>query len=111
MSTVIVILHLSFNTQPPEGGWDEQGNILTMDGVSTHSRPKAAAVNIFIDGIACIVSTHSRPKAAELYGFNTQLLAGFNTQPPEGGCTVYTQTSKPNRVSTHSRPKAAVWFC
>ena len=34
--------------------------------VSTHSRPKAAGVNIGEDFTAFIVSTHSRPKAAGL---------------------------------------------
>ena len=38
--------HRSFNTQPPEGGciaeyWEKDGIII----VSTHSRPKAAAVS------------------------------------------------------------------
>ena len=78
--------------------------------VSTHSRPKAAAIGIanrLASSIA--VSTHSRPKAAATTSaclsnipncFNTQPpeggcrqkgclnspSAGFNTQPPEGGC-------------------------
>ena len=33
------------------------------------------------------VSTHSRPKAAALeFNFNFSFLVSFNTQPPEGGC-------------------------
>ena len=78
--------------------------------VSTHSRPKAAAMEIPLTARVDDVSTHSRPKAAakeqikqkiaELfqhtaarrrllaYGFITpDDLASFNTQPPEGGCT------------------------
>ena len=75
-----------------------------------------------------VVSTHSRPKAAVvaiLYKINWQC---FNTQPPEGGCTVdlrgnillvFQHTAARRRlaitdavvaakeVSTHSRPKAA----
>ena len=31
----------------------------------------------------------------------------FNTQPPEGGCTVHTGRAGNRKVSTHSRPKAA----
>ena len=33
------------------------------------------------------VSTHSRPKAAAIFGCNRrEIRYGFNTQPPEGGC-------------------------
>ena len=32
----------SFNTQPPEGGWESIGLMPSDTGVSTHSRPKAA---------------------------------------------------------------------
>ena len=54
--------------------------------VSTHSRPKAAA--LALDGLGCPreVSTHSRPKAAAL---------------------AQVRTGHRKRVSTHSRPKAA----
>ena len=31
-----------FNTQPPEGGWVDGLDVTETDGVSTHSRPKAA---------------------------------------------------------------------
>ena len=34
-------------------------------------------------------------------------MAGFNTQPPEGGCSNITDDSTGVTVSTHSRPKAA----
>ena len=80
--------HLSFNSQPPEGGWvyyDNQAN--PHEAVSTHSRPKAAGTASLIAaafislfqltaarrrlGRSCgralvvpWVSTHSRPKAA-----------------------------------------------
>ena len=54
------------------------------------------------------VSTHSRPKAAAIdfvgrYCFNWC----FNTQPPEGGCRPLVEHLEQSRVSTHSRPKAA----
>ena len=35
-----------------------------------------------------IVSTHSRLKAAGLLAFCLQALCRFNTQPPEGGCSL-----------------------
>ena len=53
-----------FNTQPPEGGW--QNRKITVDDIN--------------------VSTHSRPKAAgDGYYWPSKLIDGFNTQPPEGG--------------------------
>ena len=55
---------LGFNTQPPEGGWDEFLNIKAVSAVSTHSRPKAAAIAELINAPSDSVSTHSRPKAA-----------------------------------------------
>ena len=78
----------------------------------------------------CDVSTHSRPKAAARYiAVNGSLLISFNSQPPEGGCSVsscvyravaFQLTAARRRlrystardhpymsVSTHSRPKAA----
>ena len=97
--------------------------------VSTHSRPKAAASKILLAPVAHIVSTHSRPKAAEglckkfmhCAGFNTQppeggcscvpawtkSQCGFNTQPPEGGWFYFDRKNFRIVVSTHSRPKAA----
>ena len=53
-----------FNTQPPEGGCDENGVNLFNAEVSTHSRPKAAAANSVYGHGKDLVSTHSRPKAA-----------------------------------------------
>ena len=78
---------MSFNTQPPEGGWFQllhQGTHIT---VSTHSRPKAAG---------CSSARNMQPVRC----FNTQppeggwggcvtifvgVVSSFNTQPPEGG--------------------------
>ena len=54
--------------------------------VSTHSRPKAAAIYFDFHFVSSGVSTHSRPKAAEKH-----LIVWLNG----------------NEVSTHSRPKAA----
>ena len=54
----------SFNTQPPEGGWD--AGLMPEDStvVSTHSRPKAAGTAVSKGAEIMVVSTHSRPKAA-----------------------------------------------
>ena len=98
-----------FNTQPPEGGCNQDVNTICnylwfqhtaarrrllvfcdscchIERVSTHSRPKAAArIARFYISIYS-VSTHSRPKAAALPYLPYILTASFNTQPPEGGC-------------------------
>ena len=54
--------------------------------VSTHSRPKAAGIQIVEFEAKFAVSTHSRPKAAGYFvQFDKFDVGGFNTQPPEGG--------------------------
>ena len=102
-------------------------------GVSTHSRPKAAAVSSDCTTAFAKVSTHSRPKAAALCEvFVANINTSFNTQPPEGGCLSsravarralsFQHTAARRRlrghetagfttlsVSTHSRPKAAAF--
>ena len=76
-------------------------------GVSTHSRPKAAAASD-VGGAGMLgVSTHSRPKAADSAGLSVSDLYGFNTQPPEGGCEGLAFFGAHFEVSTPSRPKAA----
>ena len=56
---------LSFNTQPPEGGWVYEELVAEeQELVSTHSRPKAAGKMLGGNSQATQVSTHSRPKAA-----------------------------------------------
>ena len=57
---------VGFNSQPPEGGWQNVEGPSIRLAVSTHSRPKAA-------GYA----------ATSRYG----TYSGFNSQPPEGGWT------------------------
>ena len=54
--------------------------------VSTHSRPKAAGLQVAEIMVIIRVSTHSRPKAAGIYfDFHFLFPFSFNTQPPEGG--------------------------
>ena len=77
---------LSFNTQPPEGGWIKVNRGLITIRVSTHSRPKAAGFANSYGVVAADVSTHSRPKAAgPVFLPRSCIISGFNTQPPEGG--------------------------
>ena len=77
----------SFNTQPPEGGWRVRTfQFVQPVFVSTHSRPKAAGFAFGLFGERRDVSTHSRPKAAGPFvKLASDGLNGFNTQPPEGG--------------------------
>ena len=53
-----------FNTQPPEGGWRFIFKVPRLCRVSTHSRPKAAGHWQTRQRACRCVSTHSRPKAA-----------------------------------------------
>ena len=106
-----------------------------LDGVSTHSRPKAAAYpkNIFMIEVLKFQHTAARRRLQGKYVrrngntcFNTQPPEGgcflsfthgstracFNTQPHEGGCLDEAkQVIVPSKVSTHSRTKAAAPCC
>ena len=61
---VMGMFQAGFNTQPPEGGWDDGRNRKEIQNVSTHSRPKAAGASQGFALLKYVVSTHSRPKAA-----------------------------------------------
>ena len=63
---------LSFNTQPPKGGWVARNHSLLILDVSTHSRLKAAGT---------------------LSGFPLYLPFSFNTQPPKGGWSAAKENS------------------
>ena len=122
----------SFNTQPPEGGWESYSGIFsTGTTVSTHSRLKAAgqARSVWIGTTACFNTQPpeggwgpSKTGSSPLFGFNTQPPEGgwiapggahfghvcFNTQPPEGGwAPAFIKQIARGVVSTHSRLKAA----
>ena len=78
---------VSFNTQPPKGGWKTLIQAESSLLVSTHSRLKAAGRQL-------------RPAWRRIYS--------FNTQPPKGGWEAYQAVkSDLEFVSTHSRLKAA----
>ena len=80
------LVRRSFNTQPPEGSWQQQPGQSIRPGVSTHSRPKAAGNGMKVSAQREVVSTHSRPKAAGVQGLiQAARDLSFNTQPPEGG--------------------------
>ena len=120
----------SFNTQPPEGGWEARQKLRQMQDVSTHSRPKAAGSACTKSslpkpfqhtaarrrlarpradtGLGADVSTHSRPKAAGNRPNHRRRHQTF--QHTAARRRLGEAVSVPPRqfvVSTHSRPKAA----
>ena len=100
----------SFNTQPPEGGWQCRPLWQTDSRiVSTHSRLKAAGIKKTNGNLIVKVSTHSRLKAAGYAVKNpARRDVSFNTQPPEGGWAGgFVGHDRIVCVSTHSRLKAA----
>ena len=83
-----------FNSQPPEGGWSLDNPAAVSGVVSTHSRPKAAGNDFSSNLRAGNVSTHSRPKAAgRRVRILTPIPIRFNSQPPEGGWAFLTQNT------------------
>ena len=81
---------------------------MDYDGVSTHSRLKAAGFKTEQTDDMWIVSTHSRLKAAGSASKCVRHPARcFNTQPPEGGWQAKAGKLISAVVSTHSRLKAA----
>ena len=77
----------SFNTQPPEGGWDFSAD--TCIGISRFNTQPPEGGWLYLPKLPdpqLYVSTHSRPKAAGPFWVSAEL---------------------GDSVSTHSRPKAA----
>ena len=79
-----------FNTQPPEGGC-----IISSKRETKYKRFQHTAARRRLRITKCqllqfsIVSTHSRPKAAATtFKMGISQFKSFNTQPPEGGCSV-----------------------
>ena len=103
-------IFVCFNTQPPEGGCLASVGIIVLYSLFQHTaaRRRLQEKNLFLFFLKR-VSTHSRPKAAAI-GLQQPKASkpSFNTQPPEGGCAVgHILGLKMPEVSTHSRPKAA----
>ena len=97
-----------FNTQPPEGGWVVIDGRMSIYEVSTHSRPKAAAVQNQYALVELIVSTHSRPKAAVNQGGFSGVYFVFQHTAARRRLIRRLAANPAHLVSTHSRPKAAV---
>ena len=77
-----------FNTQPPEGGCSDHGKFQYKAKVSTHSHPKVAAFQVFVEWLVRQCFNTQPPEG----GCNVNITDlrhaqnCFNTQPPEGGC-------------------------
>ena len=87
----------------PKAAASQLFKALSVKEVSTHSRPKAAAIFVIANIAIEKVSTHSRPKAAA-HGL-IQLKRrrrGFNTQPPEGGCLKRLMNKRKELVFQHT---------
>ena len=103
---------LSFNTQPPEGGWMKGASFSVICTVSTHSRPKAAGGG-------------NSDGNGDGSGFNTQPPEGgwfcsirfilifdrFNTQPPEGGWAVRPSACRFFRLFQHTAARRRLGRC
>ena len=132
--SVQLLKYFGFNTQPPEGGWKLNTIIAVQIGCFNTQPPEGGWAKIKLSLQQVKVSTHSRPKAAGLeIRVPSARRQRFNTQPPEGGWNVFgcgcglfafQHTAARRRlvsvcfvigmvlvVSTHSRPKAAGYIC
>ena len=104
-----MVQSLSFNSQPPEGGWriitPTQGSSKWFQLTAARRRlgfnklfilfpllfqltaaRRRLAVTAVMPIFRSFVSTHSRPKAAGVIWYNSVIpKTSFNSQPPEGG--------------------------
>ena len=83
---MLVIPLQCFNSQPPEGGWDDYMIWASLKLVSTHSRPKAAGFQGFATAnlLGWFQLTAARRRLATL-AEKPESKPRFNSQPPEGG--------------------------
>ena len=122
----------SFNTQPPEGGWDISALAYCSLTVSTHSRPKAAGSSTELRRAARGMFQHTAARrrldrlpasyrgeiefqhtaARRRLGggsFSGGAGSSFNTQPPEGGW-VHAQRPNPRGHCFNTQPPEGGWF-
>ena len=121
---------LSFNTQPPEGGWLSNRFCLRRPSAFQHTAARRRLVSQTAPVINAEGFQHTAARRRlAIFHHKNDLCRRFNTQPPEGGWLVYRRfqlgmicfnTQPPEggwaigaiprvcvTVSTHSRPKAA----
>ena len=98
---------VSTHSRPKAAGMDVSG-LKRKEQVSTHSRPKAAGETEEIDILNNFVSTHSRPKAAGRYLSTKDFLIKFQHTAARRRLVSFSiALICVASVSTHSRPKAA----
>ena len=126
-----VLSQISFNTQPPEGGWATRvcgvasyfkfqhtaarrrlalsGGLVVQQGMFQHTAARRRLVLRRFGVLSQIRFQHTAARRRLVWSSFILVVAYlcFNTQPPEGGWLPYTALSAYFRVSTHSRPKAA----
>ena len=110
---VPILLHhipnMSFNTQPPEGGWAVRKLSKFFGGEFQHTaaRRRLALLPTAVVLFGAFQHTAARRRLAESQSQASNYDC-FNTQPPEGGWVhIGGQNNTLLVVSTHSRPKAA----
>ena len=106
---VFTRFRLSFNTQPPEGGWFRRESDNRFFLVSTHSRPKAAGSALYSVQTCYVRFQHTaarRRLAYHLYHMKHPHSVSTHSRPKAAGETEnFVMFGR--FVSTHSRPKAA----
>ena len=108
---ILKLYRISFNTQPPEGGWKRKlpcsYTLYMFQHTAARRRLEIAET---IKGLRKLVSTHSRPKAAGgiVYcPYNNNKRVSTHSGPKAAGECQTIYLTRVNDVSTHSRPKAA----
>ena len=100
----------SFNTQPPEGGWNIKAGVVVGSYLFQHTAARRRLVLVVsVIFISHLVSTHSRPKAAGLTVLTVNCISAWfqHTAARRRLAEDFVPTLAEKPVSTHSRPKAA----
>ena len=97
-----------FNTQPPEGGWPTRFcRVSTVNGFQHTAARRRLDQQISVFFSKVFVSTHSRPKAAALSKAKSTRKRWFQHTAARRRLKLQLDKEFGINVSTHSRPKAA----
>ena len=105
-----IFLSPCFNTQPPEGGCTEFFHVKIQGTVSTHSRPKAAAVGNATQKNKRLTFQHTaarRRLPKTIKGKLSPIIVSTHRRPKAAAHKIKITKLTFKTVSTHSRPKAA----
>ena len=101
---------VSTHSRPKAAALKESEIVNFLIDVSTHSRPKAAATDDEFHPLTDVVSTHSRPKAAAVAADADEGFPWVSTHSrPKAAAYLQNASRVSTQVSTHSRPKAAAF--